>query len=410
MFALIMIGVETYPQKPVKKKVKEKTEQKTDEKIDETLDKGFNKIGSLFKKKKKDKEQASKKEDEQKPLKGQEEQTFGTPREETAEISTRALKWSSYDFVPGERIIFEDNNEEEENGEFPSRWDLVQGAAENAEFDNQSIIYFRTRASRIIPYLKNASEDYLPEKFTLEFDAWFEKDDHPRYDVWLSDLKNQKRLSIKPINIWMNRIEAQNSGVNYPGIQDGKNGEQSMWRHISISFNKRALKAYLDDARLINIPILGVDPTGITIGIDQYLRYQKGNRYIKNIRIAEGAVKLYDRVLSDGKIVANGIRFDVNKATIRPESMGVINEICALMKEHPELKFSIEGHTDSDGDADFNLGLSEKRAESVRNAMIGIGIEAERLITKGFGETIPVAPNDSPEGKATNRRVEFVKM
>ena len=90
--------------------------------------------------------------------------------------------------------------------------------------------------------------------------------------------------------------------------------------------------------------------------------------------------------------------------------MGVINEICALMNEHPELKFSIEGHTDSDGEADFNQGLSEKRAESVRNAMIDIGIEAERLITKGFGETIPVAPNDSPEGKATNRRVEFVKM
>ena len=410
MFALIMIGDETYPQKPVKKKVTEKTEQKTDEKIDETLDKGFNKIGSLFKKKQKDKEQAPEKEAEQKTPQGQEEQTVETPREETAEISKPALKWSSYDFVPGERIIFEDNHEDEENGEFPSRWDLVQGAAENAEFDNQSIIYFRTRASRIIPYLKNASEDYLPEKFTLEFDAWFEKDDHARYDVWLSDLKNQKRLSMHQMNIWMNRIEAQNSGVNYPGIQDGKNGEQSMWRHISISFNKRALKAYLDDARLINIPNLGADPTGITIGIDQYLRYQKGNRYIKNIRIAEGAVKLYDRMLSDGKIVANGIRFDVNKATIRPESMGVINEICALMKEHPGLKFSIEGHTDSDGEADFNLGLSEKRAESVRNAMIDIGIEAERLITKGFGENIPVAPNDSPEGKATNRRVEFVKM
>jgi len=63
---------------------------------------------------------------------------------------------------------------------------------------------------------------------------------------------------------------------------------------------------------------------------------------------------LYDKFLTDGKIITNGIRFDVNKATIKPESMRVINEIVNLMKVYPELKFSVEGHTDSDGNPESN--------------------------------------------------------
>ncbi|MBS3776734.1 MAG: OmpA family protein, partial [Bacteroidales bacterium] len=149
---------------------------------------------------------------------------------------------------------------------------------------------------------------------------------------------------------------------------------------------------------------------GITIGCDRFAPADLETRFIKNIRLAEGAVELYDRILSDGKIVSNGIRFDVNKATLKPESMGVINEIYQLMGEHPELNFSVEGHTDSDGETDFNQTLSEQRAETVCNKLMQMGIDSARFATKGFGETIPVAPNDTPEGKATNRRVEFVKM
>jgi outer membrane protein OmpA-like peptidoglycan-associated protein len=134
------------------------------------------------------------------------------------------------------------------------------------------------------------------------------------------------------------------------------------------------------------------------------------NRFIKNVRIAEGAVKLYDKLMQDGKIVANGIRFDVNKATIRSESMGVINSIYGLLKDHPELKLSVEGHTDSDGDEAMNQTLSEKRAQAVADQLISMGIDGSRLISKGYGESKPAGTNDTSEGKAANRRVEFVKM
>ena len=90
--------------------------------------------------------------------------------------------------------------------------------------------------------------------------------------------------------------------------------------------------------------------------------------------------------------------------------MGVINEIAALMKEHADLKFSIEGHTDSDGEDSSNLQLSEQRALAVKDALIALGVDATRMQHKGHGESVPVAENSSPEGKANNRRVEFVKI
>jgi len=132
--------------------------------------------------------------------------------------------------------------------------------------------------------------------------------------------------------------------------------------------------------------------------------------YIKNIRIAQGAVPLYDKFLTDGKIVTSGIRFDVNRATIRPESMGVINEIVNLLKQNPELRFSVEGHTDSDGNPASNQTLSEERAKAVVGKMVELGISPSRLTSKGHGQSQPIAPNSTPEGKAQNRRVEFVKM
>ena len=127
------------------------------------------------------------------------------------------------------------------------------------------------------------------------------------------------------------------------------------WRHVAISFNKRALKVYLDDARVLNIPNLGYNPTGFSLGKQNVEGKHPG--YSKNIRIAKGSVPLYDKFLTDGKFVTTGIKFDVAKASIKPESMGTINYVVKMMTDHPELNFSVEGHTDSDGESAFNQNL-----------------------------------------------------
>jgi outer membrane protein OmpA-like peptidoglycan-associated protein len=103
------------------------------------------------------------------------------------------------------------------------------------------------------------------------------------------------------------------------------------------------------------------------------------------------------------------INFDTGKYTIRPESQPIITQIVALLKNSPELKLSIEGHTDNVGNAQSNKTLSEQRAKAVMNAVVTQGVEASRLSAVGWGQEKPVADNRTEEGKAKNRRVEIVK-
>lgn len=317
----------------------------------------------------------------------------------TAEALT--LNWAKYDFVPGDKIIFEDNLIGEENGEFPSRWDLVEGTVENAQFGGENVIMFRGGASTIVPYLENPDIDYLPDIFTVEFDAFIPRES---FSVFLYDRKNQSGPSgISYIDIWGDRMELRPASSVLPGGENINN----QWAHIAIAYTSGKMKAYINETRLINIPHLSFNPTGISV---RALHSSDKTRfYMKNFRIAEGGVKYYDRFLQDGKIVSNGIRFDVGKATLRPESMGVLNEIYKMLSEHPDVNVSVEGHTDSDGDANMNQTLSENRAETVKNQLISMGIPADRLSSKGFGESMPIDNNSTPEGKAENRRVEFVK-
>ena len=132
--------------------------------------------------------------------------------------------------------------------------------------------------------------------------------------------------------------------------------------------------------------------------------------YIKNIRIAAGGIDIYKKVTTDGKIVMHGIQFDVDKASLKPESMGSINQIFNLMKKDPSLKFEIDGHTDNTGNAAHNLALSQQRADAVKTQLVSLGIDAGRLRTKGFGDSKPMSDISSAEGRANNRRVEFVKI
>jgi OOP family OmpA-OmpF porin len=118
-------------------------------------------------------------------------------------------------------------------------------------------------------------------------------------------------------------------------------------------------------------------------------------------------------VAKEEVIVLRGINFDFDKSNIKPEWMPVLNEAARIMKEHPDMKVRIEGNTDSKGTEAYNQKLSERRAQSVFNYLVGKGISPSRMETIGYGETRPIADNtkpngsDNPEGRALNRRVEL---
>ena len=409
--------------KKLKKRVKDTAEEtvlrKTEEKVSNKTEKTFDTIidGKLVKRKRKVKKNPS-----DRPTQNN---TSNSSDEEPGDVTSDNTKpWTKYNFVPGDEIIFEDDLVNEENGEFPSRWDLISGSAENAILDGDKIINL-DRNSIITPLMDK--ESYLPEVFTIEFDAYFlsekgfgsgwqnygirfapngEKIYYPEgsEDYFYSIILQRDRA----------KLAAKVNGVkkNFEGSEKALD-IQPVWRHFAIAFNKRSLKVFVDEHRVLSIPNLGKGFKPQQFSINAYSYYDDGYvRAIKNIRIAKGGKKLYDRVLADGKFVTRGILFDVNKASIKHKSYGVINKVAKMMQEHQDLNFIIEGHTDSDGEESYNQQLSLQRAEAVKKALINAGITQERLETKGMGESVPLAENTNttPEAKANNRRVEFVKF
>lgn len=111
----------------------------------------------------------------------------------------------------------------------------------------------------------------------------------------------------------------------------------------------------------------------------------------------------------DSRIVFRDITFDLNSATIKPDSYPTLQRLLFLIQSSTESKFLIEGHTDSTGDDATNQQLSVDRAEAVKAWLVSNGIAGDRLETIGFGESKPVASNDSEDGRLQNRRVEVVR-
>jgi outer membrane protein OmpA-like peptidoglycan-associated protein len=118
---------------------------------------------------------------------------------------------------------------------------------------------------------------------------------------------------------------------------------------------------------------------------------------LKLIRVTVQKIELLEKIF-----------FDYNKATIKPESFPLLNEVAKVMKARPTLTVRIEGHTDDRGGKTYNLKLSRERARSVRNYLIKAGIDPSRMVSEGFGLSRPLVPNTSDSNRDKNRRVEFV--
>ena len=136
------------------------------------------------------------------------------------------------------------------------------------------------------------------------------------------------------------------------------------------------------------------------------LRFQ-----IKILKISYPEEKKIEKQLEEtGKVQVYGIYFDFNSANIREESEPVLKEIAEAMNAHPDWKLSVNGHTDNVGGNAYNLKLSERRAAAVKQALVErYQIAGDHLDTSGFGAGAPIETNETPEGRARNRRVELIK-
>ena len=138
------------------------------------------------------------------------------------------------------------------------------------------------------------------------------------------------------------------------------------------------------------------------------------------VRLAKGGVELYQQnaqtmtaiekaIAETGKFVTNNILFDTGKATLKQESMAEIQKVADYMKKNPKARFEVQGHTDNQGSDKVNDPLSQQRAEAIVAALVKMGCDEFNLKAVGKGSHEPVADNKTAEGRAKNRRVEFIK-
>jgi OmpA-OmpF porin, OOP family len=113
-------------------------------------------------------------------------------------------------------------------------------------------------------------------------------------------------------------------------------------------------------------------------------------------------------VLADRVDIRDKVFFDLDSATIKAASYNILDDVAATLENHPELRLvEVQGHTDDQGAEDYNLELSGRRAQAVRTYLMGQGIEGDRLVARGYGESQPLEPGTTPEAREVNRRVVF---
>ncbi len=340
--------------------------------------------------------------------------------------------YAKSDFVPGDEIFFDDTFENERVGEFPLRWDLLDGYVETATLEGRKVLAFTDNGQGQVMPLMKERWSWLPEIFTVEFDLFVA----PLSEEESSDLTLSLSFGAPGASDYYNapsvvtfryredgsstlewglvkpNSDMMTSGDKDLGLNPDRGGysekdnplKAGEWNHFAFSFNQRAFKGYINGFRLINVPAMAAPG---------YFFFSSGSQYrfsgISNVRIAKGAVPLYDRLMSEGKIVTYAITFETGKADLKPESIVEINRVAALMQENPGLEFEVQGHCDATGSDKVNDPLSQKRAEAIVAALVEKGIASARLTPVGKGSHEPIASNSTEEGRAKNRRVEFVK-
>ncbi|HEX3743560.1 MAG TPA: OmpA family protein [Bryobacteraceae bacterium] len=306
------------------------------------------------------------------------------------------LKSVKIDFVPGERTIFFDDFSDMAPDEPPPHWKVRNGPPELRMGGNIRELYSKDTVQLTSPAFE------VPQNFTFEL-------------VWTGNGETD----------WTFRDKDGDDVIHamVRGEEDGKTASASIESHGNLGegtiqtdtskpvvfdlwAQQGRVRAYLNGQRLVDVNQVQFKPMTVLEG--SISGYRPNG--IRSVRIAESAPDFSSVINASGKYVTHGINFDTDSDRLRPESAAVLKQVVAGLIKNPNLKLEIDGYTDSVGDAGHNLDLSKRRAEAVRSVLVTqFGVDASRLTSSGFGADKPIGSNDTPDGRAENRRVEFVK-
>lgn len=326
---------------------------------------------------------------------------FALTAQTPAQPEMTALKSA---FTPGDKTIFFDDFTDMTAGDAPLHFKIRGASAELKAAGDVRQLTVAQRGS-IFPNVKG-----LPKNFTLEMEIKFEATNRAIQSVLLMS-------GNKPILLLSTTASptgaAQVMSLRTPYSELGRKQAPANFKEpakLALWVQNGRVRTFINgekvlDANQVEMPAIdNVEFSHDFYGANQSIGY-------RSVRFAESVPDFSHVLMAGGRYVTNGILFDTNSDRLKPESAPVLQFVAKGLEASPALKVLIEGHTDSTGNAAANLDLSKRRAEAVKNVLVSqFKIDAARLATNGLGASKPVAPNDTPQGKAQNRRVEFAKQ
>lgn len=364
------------------------------------------------------------------------ESAHSTSNSSSSASSSNSLEdFGKYDFVKGEKVIALEDFGQANLGDFPTRWN-TNVCAEVVTLNIRDGKWLKlSEKTTIFPeFIKS-----LPENFTFEFDLacaqpfnyltqeffiGFVSMQKPSVDFakWSTAKRGESGFifGLHPSVLASKTLGRANYKIISGSKETMKNSVQTTQFchvskpvvHVAIWRQGDRIRLYLNEEKTWDLPKAFADTkyNGIVFYTGA-VKTQNDKYYISNLRLAVGEPDTRNKLINDGKFSTTGILFDVNSDKIQPTSYGVLKEIANTLVENTGVKIKIVGHTDSDGDDASNLALSKKRAESVKAFLNKeFGIDKSRMETDGKGETQPADKSNTAEGKANNRRVEFIKV
>ena len=403
----------------VKNKVVQKATQLVDSKVDKEIDKTLDEI-------------------EGKGTKSNNNTSSGGSSDTDSKSGKKLKSNSKFDFIPGDSILYSEDFSQDVVGEMPLGWNST-GKSEIVTLDNIPGKWMKLYQNSV--YL-SSNKATFPKNFTLEFDlilqltntgytfplmkfGIFSSSDEESHDNKFLDKYNEYQwvdLMIRPATTGQSYMQlktyADRKG-HFTGtdqqVSDIENSYNTKIVHVAMQGQGARLRVWINQDKVYDIPqalpsAYEFNQLFFNIGSSAY-KDEQANFYITNLKLATGVPDTRHKLIEEGKLSTTAILFDVNTANLKPESFGIIKEIGNVLKQNEDVKISIIGHTDSDGKDDANLSLSEKRAAAVKEALVKeFGIDEARIQTSGKGESQPLGDNKTIEGKAQNRRVEFIKL
>lgn len=439
VFIAMLFFIDAHSQllKRIGDRVKQKVEQKIDQKVDKTVDDATSGKPKTDKKTNDDPQQNSDNNNQPQENNSTNNNNNDEANANEAAPKTASIKaYSKFDFVPGEKIVVQEDFSQDAVGDYPDKWN-TNSTGEIVTLNNQPGKWLRIQKTGV-HYPEFIKE--LPDNFTFEFDVICNTDfnyysyplnislahlaspnDFADWAYFRRNTLNGFVFSIHPI-----AANSQQGDYAYESYLESKSllrndantsqffAPKKNLCHVAVWRQKQRIRIYLNEEKIFDLPRAMAAPTYNSVVFATGSLNGNGNAEdwyaITNLKLAVGAPDTRNKLITEGKWITHGILFDVNSDKIKAESYGSLKEIATVLKENADVKVTIVGHTDSDGDDKSNLDLSKRRAAAVKNILMSeFGIDESRMTTDGKGESQPVDKNDNAVGKANNRRVEFIK-